>query len=213
MICAMLPLFTMTGPEGQIFGPMADTYAFALAGALLLALTVSPVLCSLLFRSLKPAKDNILVRGVKTIALTQMDFLLRHRRVVLTIFGAVTLATICYLPFMGREFMPELEEGNMIVRGTFPVNVSLEEAVEKAKIARNIMIKYPEVRLATSQIGRPDDGTDPTGYYNVECFVPLFAAGRMAQDRREASDERRLIQEMNEELSATWWASVGIFPR
>ena len=62
----------------------------------------------------------------------------------------------------------------MIVRGTFPVNVSLEEAVDKARMARQIMTKYPEVRLATSQIGRPDDGTDPTGYYNVECFVPLM---------------------------------------
>ena len=201
MICAMLPLFTMTGPEGQIFGPMADTYAFALGGALMLALTVSPVLCMMLFKNLRPGRDNILVHGLKTVALAQMDFLLRHRRVVLTIFGAVTLATICYLPFMGREFMPELEEGNMIVRGTFPVNVSLEEAVEKAKIARNIMTKYPEVRLATSQIGRPDDGTDPTGYYNVECFVPLYPPDEWPKIDGHRRTKEELIRDMNEELS------------
>ena len=77
MICAMLPLFTMTGPEGQIFGPMADTYAFALGGALMLALTVSPVLCMMLFKNLRPGRDNILVHGLKTVALAQMNFLLR----------------------------------------------------------------------------------------------------------------------------------------
>jgi heavy metal efflux system protein len=203
MICAMLPLFTMTGPEGQIFGPMADTYAFALGGALLLALTVSPVLCMMLFKNLKPGRDNILVHGLKSVAIAQMNFLLEHRRVVLTIFATLVFGTICYLPFLGREFMPELEEGNMIVRGTFPVNVSLEEAVDKARMARQIITKYPEVRLATSQIGRPDDGTDPTGYYNVECFVPLMPPDEWkapeGQSRRRTKDE--LIREMNQELS------------
>jgi cobalt-zinc-cadmium resistance protein CzcA len=201
MICAMLPLFTMTGPEGQIFGPMADTYAFALAGALVLALTVSPVLCSILFKHLKPAHDNILVRGLKAFFLAELDLLLKHRVLTMAFFGFISVGTICYLPFLGREFMPELEEGNMIVRGTFPVNVSLEEAVEKAKIARNIMIKYPEVRLATSQIGRPDDGTDPTGYYNVECFVPLYPPDEWPKIDGKRRTKEELIQAMNEELS------------
>ncbi|MBS0210727.1 MAG: efflux RND transporter permease subunit [Planctomycetes bacterium] len=173
MICAMLPLFTMKGSEGQIFGPMADTYAFALGGALLLALTVSPVMCMLFFKNLKPSRDNVLVRLLKHTASRVVDMQLRNRGVAVTIYATAAIATVVALPYMGREFMPELEEGNMIVRGTFPVNVSLQEVAQKSAIARRIMSQYEEVRMATAQVGRPDDGTDPTGYYNVECFVPL----------------------------------------
>jgi cobalt-zinc-cadmium resistance protein CzcA len=203
MICAMLPLFTMKGSEGQIFGPMADTYAFALGGALLLALTVSPVLCMIFFRTLKPSRDNILVRWLKRTALHVVDIQLANRKTALTIYILVGCFTVFSLRFLGREFMPELEEGNMIVRGTFPVNVSLEEAASKAKIAREIMCRYPEVRLATAQIGRPDDGTDPTGYYNVECFVPLNMPDEwpIPPGHTHRRTKSELIQEMNHDLS------------
>src|SRR5207302_1604594 len=113
-----IPLFTMRGPEGQIFGPMADTYAFALAGGLLLALTVAPVLCVLLFKDLKPAPDNRLVRGIKRGYLRQLERCLNHRLITLALFGTITAITIGVLPLLGREFMPELEEGNLYVRGT-----------------------------------------------------------------------------------------------
>ncbi|HEY5315738.1 MAG TPA: efflux RND transporter permease subunit, partial [Pirellulales bacterium] len=175
MVCAFLPLFTMKGPEGQIFGPMADTYAFALGGALILALTVAPVLCLLSFKNLRPARDNFFVRTLKQRYLLQLDRCLKYRRLTMAFMGGLVALTLGLLPFLGREFMPELEEGNMIVRGTFPVNVSMEEAADISTKARALMWKFPEVMLATSQIGRPDDGTDPTGYYNVECFVPLHA--------------------------------------
>ena len=203
MVFALLPLFTMKGPEGQIFGPMADTYAFALGGALLLALTLSPVLCLLFFKHLKPSQDNFLVRWIKAGYLGQLNWALRHRYLAVGCFAMLVAVTAVILPFMGREFMPELEEGNMIVRGTFPVNVSLAEAVEKSQIARKIMTSFPEVRLATSQIGRPDDGTDPTGYYNAECFVPLLPPSEWPVipqlGRRRTKEE--LIRDMNEELS------------
>src|SRR5262249_17467176 len=113
MVCALLPLFTMSGPEGQIFGPMADTYAFALGGALLLALTVSPVLCLILFRGLKPARDNLLVRGLKWLYLGQLRLCLKYREVALGLFALLLVATGCGLSLLGREFMPELEEGNL----------------------------------------------------------------------------------------------------
>jgi cobalt-zinc-cadmium resistance protein CzcA len=174
MVVALLPLLTMTGPEGQIFGPMADTYAFALAGALLLALTVSPVLCLLFLRNLKPARDNILVRGLKRLALWNLDLCLNHRGLALGVVGFLLAATAAALPFLGREFMPELEEGNIYIRGTFPVNISLDEVAARARAARAIIRQYPEVALAASQLGRPDDGTDPTGFYNAEFSVPLI---------------------------------------
>jgi cobalt-zinc-cadmium resistance protein CzcA len=173
MVCALLPLFTMKGPEGQIFGPMADTYAFALGGALLLAMTISPVLCCLALGSVKPARDNFLVRGVKAFYLGQLWLVLRLRWLALGLFAAVVVATGVMVVNMGREFMPELEEGNLFIRGTFPINVALDEVGRRSQAVRRLVRKYPEVATVVPQIGRPDDGTDPTGYYNMEMQVPL----------------------------------------
>jgi cobalt-zinc-cadmium resistance protein CzcA len=199
MVCAFIPLFTMQGPEGQIFGPMADTYAFALGGALLLALTLSPVLCLLLFRRLKPARDNFLVRWLRRGYLRNLELCLNHRALTLGGFGLFIGVTLFWLlvlpaakdwawlkerapvvgqlPTLGREFMPELEEGNLYVRGTFPVNISLEDVASRADRARAIMRSFPEVAIVQSQVGRPDDGTDPSGFYNAEFSVPLLPEG------------------------------------
>jgi hypothetical protein len=145
MMCAFIPLFTMTGPEGQIFGPMADTYAFALGGALLLALTVAPVLCLLLFKHLKAARDNFLVRYLKSSYLRQLNRVLTYRRVSLGLFTAIIVVTCLYpLRQLGQEFMPELEEGNLWIRGTFPLNTSLDRVSSNAARARAIISKYPE---------------------------------------------------------------------
>jgi cobalt-zinc-cadmium resistance protein CzcA len=174
MVCAFVPLFTMQGPEGQIFGPMADTYAFALGGALLLALTLAPVLCLLFFRRLKPAEDNFLVRRLKAGYLRQLERCLRHRWATLALFGVIIVATAAFvLPWLGREFMPELDEGNLWVRGTFPLNAALDRVAADANKARAIIRSYPEIESVVVLIGRPDDGTDPTGFYNTEIFVPL----------------------------------------
>jgi cobalt-zinc-cadmium resistance protein CzcA len=181
---------------------MADTYAFALAGGLLLALTVSPVLCCLLLRNLRPARDNILVRALQAVYLWQLRLLLKLRWPVLAI-SVVALAGTGVLAYnMGREFMPELEEGNLYVRGTFPLNISLDEVAARTREVRRIMEQYPEVEAVVAQIGRPDDGTDPTGYYNVELFVPLLPPSRWVpppgRDRPRSKEE--LVREMNEEL-------------
>lgn len=205
MICALLPLFTMTGPEGQIFGPMADTYAFALGGALLLAVLVSPVLCVFFFRNLKPARDNLLVRFIKTLYMKNLDWTLRFRYGMVAVFALLLLGTAATLPFLGREFMPELEEGNLVVRGTFPVDIALEETAEQAALVRSIIGSFPEVKMVTSQVGRPDDGTDPTGFYNMECFVPLRQPAQwpvIASFGRPRS-KAELIQHMSHELECS----------
>lgn len=213
MVFALLPLFTMQGPEGQIFGPMADTYAFALGGALIFSLTLSPVLCRILFTKLKPSHDNFLVRGLKNLYLWQLRWALRFRVVSVGIFVALTVATIAVIPFMGAEFMPELEEGNVYVRGTFPVNASLTEVASKAVTARKILEKYPETTLILNQMGRPGDGTDPTGFYNCEFSVPLrnhedwpkiipqtgFASWLHGPLR--ARTKKELVEEMNADLA------------
>jgi cobalt-zinc-cadmium resistance protein CzcA len=193
MVCAFIPLFTMQGPEGQIFGPMAQTYAFALGGALTLALTLSPALCLLFFRNLRPAQDNVVVRYLKSSYLRQVERCLNHRVLTLAVFAVLAVITVFIAKWrLGFEFMPELEEGNLYIRATLPANVSLDEGADVARKAREIMVygrplsaeerkdaskrpaaKYPEVKLVQSQVGRPDDGTDPSGFYNVEFSVPL----------------------------------------
>lgn len=206
MVCALLPLFTMTGPEGQIFGPMADTYAFALGGALILALTVSPVLCALLMRHLKPKPDNVLVRGLQGLFLAQLRLLLRVRWLALAGFVGLLAFTGVTAATMGREFMPELEEGNLMVRGTFPVNVSLPEVTARVKQLRQVLQRFPEFGVIVPTIGRPDDGTDPTGYYNCETFLPLRPEAEWPADPRRGRPRNKaeLVHDLEHALDETF---------
>ena len=211
MVCAFLPLFTMQGPEGQIFGPMADTYAFALGGALLMSLTIAPVLCAIFFTELKPVEDNFLVKTLKRRYLKNLDLYLRHRYVTLGVMGFLLTITAILLPYIGREFMPELEEGNLWIRGTFPISIAQDAAADKIRAARKIMQKYPEIEVVVSMNGRPDDGTDPTGFYNSEFFVPLKPRHQWPSIRKttgplslfypnRSRTKEELISEMNHEL-------------
>jgi cobalt-zinc-cadmium resistance protein CzcA len=193
MVCAFLPLFTMSGPEGQLFAPMAQTYAFSLAGALILAVTLTPVLCLLFFKRIQPISDNFLVRYLKSRYLWQLRVCLQHRWTTVFLMGALLVATAVLLPHIGHEFMPELEEGNLWIRGTAPLNQTLERNVAIARQARAIMASYPEVESIVSQSGRPDDGTDTDGYYNTEFFVPLRPRKDWPRLVEDPSRWRRLI--------------------
>ena len=142
-------------------------------GRVVFALMLSPVLCRLTMRKIRNAHDNFLVRGLKRFYMLQLELGLRYRWAVLGSFAALIVVTGAALPFLGREFMPALEEGNVYIRGTFPVKVALEEVARQSQTARAILREFPEVRVVLSQSGRPDDGTDPTGFYNSEFLVPL----------------------------------------
>ncbi len=173
MVCAFIPLFTMAGPEGQLFGPMAETYAFALGGALLLAMTLTPVMCLLLFRKFKPVHENFLVRFLKLRYIWQLKICLKYRWVTIGVMLLLIAGSACLIPFIGGEFMPQLEEGNFWITAMFPLNVSMDRVAEVMDRARAVIARYPEVEVLVPAIGRPDDGTDPTGYYRVEIFAPL----------------------------------------
>ena len=173
MVCAFVPLFAMTGPEGQLFAPMAQTYAFSLAGALVLAVTLTPVLCMLLFKRFKPVEENLLVRALKFRYLWKLRLCLRFPKTTCVVMAFLIGGTACLIPQLGREFMPELEEGNLYLRGIGPLNMNLEHQVAIAKQARAIIASYPEVESIATQSGRPDDGTDTEGFYSGEYFVPL----------------------------------------
>src|SRR5262249_52300209 len=144
--------------------------------------------------------------GLKAVYLRQLRFCLDYRWVSLGAFALLVLATaFLALPRLGREFMPELEEGNLWIRGTFPINASLGEVAEKVRIARAIMAEFGEVEVIMSQVGRPDDGTDPPGFYTPEFFVPLKPPKDwpVPPGRTKPRTKPELIEEMSAELSRT----------
>ena len=173
IVVAFLPLFTMQGVEGQIFGPMALTYGFALTGALLLALTFSPVMASLVLTTPKSERDTLVVRGLKRVYAPLLRGVLAHPGWTVGGAGLALGATLTTVPFIGGEFMPKLEEGNLWVRATLPMTIAYSYASDLADQMRAIFLQYPEVTTIVSQLGRPEDGTDPTSYFNCEFFVNL----------------------------------------
>jgi cobalt-zinc-cadmium resistance protein CzcA len=185
---AFLPLFTMTGVSGVIFSPMAHTYAFAIGGAILLALTLTPTLASRLMLPDTEEKDSWLMAHLSRMYQPVFRMALGKPKRALTIALAPILLAGIILPLLGGEFMPKLEEGNFWIRATLPTSISLEQSgryVGKMRaILRGCPIegdapcdektqKHPEVLTVISQLGRPDDGTDVAGFQNIELFAPL----------------------------------------
>jgi cobalt-zinc-cadmium resistance protein CzcA len=173
IVCAFIPLFSMNGPEGALFGPMANTYAFAICGALLLAVTLAPVLCSYLFVNKSAATDTFLDKLMKLRYLRMLALVLRHRGVTLAVMVSLFLYTLTLIPHLGGEFMPPLEEGYLWIRAILPRTVSRENAARLAPRLREVIATVPEVRGVLSHLGRPDDGTDPTSFFNLEFGAPL----------------------------------------
>ncbi len=173
IVCAFIPLFSMSGPEGALFGPMANTYAFAILGALILALTLAPVLCSFFFQNKTHEVDTFVDRLMKKRYLHTLNRILNHRYATIGVMGLLLAGTVAMIPGLGGEFMPQLEEGNLWIRAVLPRTVSLETAAQMAPKLREVIAESPEVRGVMSQLGRPDDGTDVTTYFNLEFNVPL----------------------------------------
>jgi len=173
IIASFLPLFTLVGVEGHIFGPMAKTYAYAILGGLIATFTVSPALSVLLLPDQVSEKDTFLVRNMRRLYAPMLRFALANR--LLTLGGAATMfvITIFAAGGLGLEFLPHLEEGNFWIRATMPQAVSLEASDQTVNEIRKVLLRYPEVQTVVSQHGRPDDGTDSTGFFNAEFFVPL----------------------------------------
>jgi heavy metal efflux system protein len=173
IIVSFMPLFTLGGIEGHIFGPMARTYAYAIAGGLIATFTVSPALCALLLRGKLGEQQTLVVRWIHRIYRPVLDFALGNT--VLTIGSTVVLVLVAFLAGsqLGTEFLPHLEEGNFWIRATLPQSVSLESSLPEINEMRRVMLSFPEVVQVTSQHGRPDDGTDVGGPYNNEFDVPL----------------------------------------
>ena len=177
IIASFLPLFMLTGVEGHIFGPMAKTYAYAIAGGLIATFTISPALSALVLPDRVEERETIVVRFVRRLYRQVVDFALRARVLTLGCLAILFIVTIICGRTLGLEFLPHLEEGNFWIRATMPQSVSLEAGDAYVNRIRAVLKSYPEVVTVVSQHGRPDDGTDATGFFNAEFFVPLRPFG------------------------------------
>jgi cobalt-zinc-cadmium resistance protein CzcA len=172
-VAAFIPLFAMSGVEGQIFGPMARTYAFALAGALIATFTVTPVVASYLLPRRVEEVETFIVRGIRDFYTPLLRWSLQNRRLVVAIGVAFLAVTGVVGTRLGSEFLPALEEGNFWIRASLPPNMTLDGGTEATRKIRDILLRYPEVVTVVSQHGRPDNGTDASPFSNIELFVPL----------------------------------------
>jgi len=172
-VAGFVPLFTMQGVEGQIFGPMARTYGYALAGALLATFTVTPVLASLLLPKQIKETETILVRLLSRGYRPMLRFALSNRGLMVVVSLVFIGLTAFFIPRLGTEFLPALEEGNYWIRASMPPTMSLQDGEEATRKLRLILLRHPEIVTVVSQHGRPDNGSDASAFSNVELFVPL----------------------------------------
>jgi cobalt-zinc-cadmium resistance protein CzcA len=172
-VVGFVPLFTMQGVEGQIFGPMARTYGYALAGALIATFTITPVLASLLLPEDAKESETFVVRFLHRIYNPALRLALARRGFTVAL-GALFLGAAAFLGMrLGSEFLPHLEEGNFWIRASMPITLSLRDGEAATRKMREILLRHPEVVTVISQHGRPDDGSDAAPFSNVELFAPL----------------------------------------
>lgn len=197
IIAGFVPLFTLSGVEGHIFGPMARTYAYAIAGGLIATFTISPALSALLLPDQVEEKETPVVRWLRRLYTPVVRFALGNR--ILSLGGLAFLILLAALAVrqLGLEFLPKLEEGNFWIRATLPPSISLEEGEGYINRMRAIMKKYPAVITVISQLGRPDDGTDTTGFFNAEFNVPL----KPFDEWPAGVDKAKLTRQLNDELT------------
>ena len=197
IVAAFIPLFTMQGVEGQIFGPMARTYAYALVGALLATFTVTPCLTSLLLPEHVSEVETIVVRSLRRVYTPVLRWSLNNRPVTIAI-GLVFLGISGFLGSrLGSEFLPTLEEGNLWIRASMPPTLSLEAGMPIVNEIRKILLRHPEVITVVSQHGRPDNGSDAAGFFNAEFFVPL----KPFDEWPAGLTKEKLIEELQAEFS------------
>jgi heavy metal efflux system protein len=199
IVAGFLPIYVLSGPSGTLFKPMADTMVFALVGSLIVTLTLLPVLCAWFMRNGVRERRNAAFESIKSAYTRGLDACLAHPRAT-TAGSAVLLAiSLLLIPRIGAEFMPQLDEGALWVRATMPYTISFDESAKIAPKVRDILSSFPEVTTVASELGRPDDGTDPTGFFNVEFYVDLKPYASWSGSYRTKAG---LIEAINRKLQA-----------
>ena len=197
IITALLPIFSFQKVEGKMFSPLAFTLGFALLGALLFTLTLVPVLSRMLLNKNVKEKKNALLDFIYKWFGKFFNFCHNHRRQTIFIAIGIMIAGLSSYKFLGSEFLPTMDEGDIYIRATLPQSVSLSKSVAITQELRTIIGKYSEVKEVLSQTGRPNDGTDATGFYNIELFVKLYP--KKEWKKNITKDE--LVDEMNKNLN------------
>ena len=200
IIAGYLPIYVLSGPSGKLFHPMADTMSIALIGALIFTLTLIPVLASYWFHRGVKQHVNKPYEWIKAFYAKRLAWCLDHRGVTLAAAALIFGASLLLVPFIGGEFMPHLDEGALWVRATMPYTISFDEASKIAPQIRNLLISYPQVTVVGSELGRPDDGTDPTGFFNCEFYVGLKPYDDRAWKDGDIHTKAELIDSLQKKL-------------
>ncbi|NBP69954.1 MAG: efflux RND transporter permease subunit, partial [Cytophagia bacterium] len=197
IITALIPIFAFQKVEGKMFSPLAYTMSFALLGALIFTLTLVPLLCKLLLNKDVRERENKLVTGLEKIYKPTLNWSLAKPKQSVIIAVSILIVSLLVGTRLGTEFLPQLNEGSVYVRASMPQSIAFSQANEISTKMRKVFEKYPEVRGVISQNGRPNDGTDPTGFFNVEFFVDLYKK----EDWQRDITKDELIAEMQDELN------------
>ncbi|MGH9375489.1 MAG: efflux RND transporter permease subunit, partial [Terriglobia bacterium] len=201
IIAGYLPIYALRGAAGRLFHPMADTMVFALVGSLILALTLVPVLASYWFKKGVREKENRPYEWCKEVYRRQLTWCLKYPRLTFLIFAVIFGASLLLVPLIGAEFMPHLDEGALWVRATMPYTISWEEAAKISPQIRDVLMSFPQVTTVTSELGRPDDGTDPTGFFNDEFYVGLHPYHTAVWEKGRIRNKQELISAINDKLT------------
>ena len=200
IIAAFLPLFTLSGVEGNIFGPMARTYAYALAGGLLATFTVTPALSALILPVHIHETETWIVKKLDRIYVPVLKWAINNRKIVMAGAAGLVVLTIVFARLLGLEFLPKLEEGNLWIRATLPPTISLQEGNSYVNEIRKVIRQRPEVESVVSQHGRPDDGTDAAGLFNAEFFAPLKPSSQWPGTRDKEELTGQLLVQLQEKF-------------
>lgn len=202
ILAGYIPIYALSGPSGKLFHPMAETMSYALLGALLFTLTLVPVLASYWFKSGVKEVVNRPYEWIKSLYAVMLDWCLERPKTTMAGATAIFGATLLLVPYIGGEFMPHLDEGALWVRATMPYTISFEESAKFAPQIRNILMSYPQVTEVGSELGRPDDGTDPTGFFNCEFYVGLRPYKDATWSRGPITSKAELTADLQKKLAA-----------
>ena len=199
IVVSFLPIYVLAGPSGTLFKPMADTMVFALVGSLIVTLTLLPVLCSWFMRKGVRELRNAAFETIKSVYTKCLDFCLAHPWATTFASTIILGLSLLLIPHIGAEFMPHLDEGALWVRATMPYTISFDESAKITPEIRDVLRSFPEVTTVASELGRPDDGTDPTGFFNVEFYVGLKPYSKWTGAYR---NKAKLIEAIDKKLQS-----------
>jgi cobalt-zinc-cadmium resistance protein CzcA len=202
IIAGYIPIYALSGPAGKLFHPMADTMSIALIGALILTLTFVPVMCFFWFKKGVKDRVNKPFEWVRKTYEGELRWCLDHPKATMLVASLIFCGTLLLIPFIGGEFMPHLDEGAIWVRATMPYTISYEEAAKFSPQVRNILMQYPMVTDIGSELARPDDGTDPTGFFNDEFYMGLKPYGDASWSKGPIHNKADLTEDLQKKLEA-----------